>query len=205
MIIHEEFDSASVYFSKSIEIAPSVEKYRTNRGVAYYKLKDYEKALKDFQDVVSTNPNEASYKNLGICYTDMNKLDSANKYFIKSIKYNPLYSPAWAEKARLFRKEKKYNEAVGLYNHALAGLDKPAWKRFKAECFSEINKFDSANLIINELVYKHPENGENHYSKGKIMLKQKKYSDACQSFAKADSLGIKPAKEQLQKHCKDIL
>ncbi len=205
MINLKEYDSASLYYSKSIEIAPSVERYRTNRGAAYYKLKDYEKALKDFQHVARRSPNKVSYKNLGICYTDLKEPDSANKYLTKSIKYDHSYSPAWAEKGRLFKKEERYNEAIEFYNQALAGLNKPDWIRLKAECFSEINKFDSANHLINYLLVKHPENGEIHYSKGKIMLKQQRNIDACQSFVIADSLGVKFAKKRLQEHCKDIL
>ena len=62
----------------------------TNRGVAYNDLKQYERAISDYNKAIELNPNFAlAYNNRGWAYYCLKKYQQALKDFDKAIELNP--------------------------------------------------------------------------------------------------------------------
>ena len=57
-----------------------------NRGIAYYKLKEYKKAIKEFSKAIKLNPEfAAAYLNRGSAYDKLKQTGSARLDFKKAI------------------------------------------------------------------------------------------------------------------------
>jgi len=67
-----------------------------NRGVAYRGLKDYKKAIEDYDKAIEINPQYAkAYNNRGVAYGKLKEYKKAIEDFDKAIKINPQYAAAY--------------------------------------------------------------------------------------------------------------
>ena len=61
------------------------------RGIAYYKKREYDKAIADFSEVIERDSNHAeSYYNRGNAYCDNVDFDEAIADYTKAIELKPL-------------------------------------------------------------------------------------------------------------------
>ena len=62
-----------------------------NRGYVYYKMKQYDSAISDFDSALKINPEYArAYFNRGLVYADLKQYRQAGESFSQAICYNPL-------------------------------------------------------------------------------------------------------------------
>ncbi len=93
-----------------------------DRGVAKWKLKQYDAAIADFSKAVSLNADYApAYNNRGNVYMDLNRTEEAYKDFDKAIALSPNFGPAYSNRAnanqglrRLDAAEKDFRKAMEL-------------------------------------------------------------------------------------------
>ncbi len=82
-------------FNIAIKREPNKSALYYNRGLAYEKSKDYNKAINDFQQSLTINnfkeqaKHTGAYYELGNCYGAMNELDSCLKYYQKTNELDP--------------------------------------------------------------------------------------------------------------------
>lgn len=95
---HEKGDykEAIKHYTLGIKSDPGNASLYNNRGLAHFKLKEYDKAISDLEKAIALNA--ASYskecpriypmalKNLGVVYWKMGKRDKAKGYFKKAVK-----------------------------------------------------------------------------------------------------------------------
>jgi len=103
-------------------------------GSEFYKLEDYDNALKYFKEattiMLATNTNHylycALFNTMGLCYRNMKIYDSAIAYFQLCYdqavieKYKPYQGIATGNKGITYFLEKKYNEAIPLLQQDIA-------------------------------------------------------------------------------------
>ncbi len=66
-----------------------------NRGIAYYKLGQYEMAIQDYDDAILIDPqNAGTYYNRGFTYYDLGQYERAIQDYDEVIRLNP--QDAWA-------------------------------------------------------------------------------------------------------------
>ncbi len=84
----------------------------SDRGVAKWRLKQFDSAVADFTKAVSLNPDYApAYNNRGNVYMDMNRVEDAYRDFDKTIALSPAFGPAYSNRANANQKLQKLEAA----------------------------------------------------------------------------------------------
>lgn len=115
-----------------------------NRGSAYRKSDDYEKALADFNKAIEFNPkNSVAYNGRGLTYYKMKNYESAMEDYNPAIKLNPKYADAYCNRGLVWHKLKEYQKAVKDYTKAIE--INPAKKKYykcRANSYLRLNEMD---------------------------------------------------------------
>ena len=83
-------------YTKAIELDPKSAMAYINRGVAYAKLKQYEKAIADFTRAIELDPKSASvYIRRGYAYVQLNQYDKAITDYNRAIELDPKSAKAY--------------------------------------------------------------------------------------------------------------
>ena len=105
-------DIALEYFNKYLEIDPTSHAGYNNRGVAYYGLDEYEKAISDFDIAISLKPGEAKYYfNRGYSYYLLGEHNSALSDMNQAVAIDPTIASFWYGRGKLYFDMKKFEEA----------------------------------------------------------------------------------------------
>ena len=84
------------YLNKAIRENPKSPEAYNNRGLAYYHLKRYQQAVKDYSQAIRMNPEDPiAYNNRGNAYYEMMKYEPAESDYNQSISLNPQYANAY--------------------------------------------------------------------------------------------------------------
>jgi Flp pilus assembly protein TadD len=113
-------NKAKNYWDRAIATSPKVAEAYNNRGLAFYNLKQYQEAIKDFSQSIRMKPGYAeALNNRGNAYYELDQYEKARADFDESIKIKPKYS-----KAHMNR---------GLVNFLMEDIDQ-ACNDFKRAC-----------------------------------------------------------------------
>ncbi len=89
------------HLNRAIELDPLVKEYFNLRGVAYFKQKDYEHAIDDFQKALQLDSGSVmDMFNLAVCYKELGRRNAAAEMLQKVLTIDP-----GLEKARRFLEE----------------------------------------------------------------------------------------------------
>ncbi len=90
-----------------------------NRGNAYYRQGEYEKAIASYQKAISINPDYAfAHNNLGSTYYKQGKYDLAIASYQTVIGINPNYARAHNSLGIAYYKQGKWDEAIAVWKKA---------------------------------------------------------------------------------------
>ncbi len=163
------------------------------RGNFRSALEDYEGAIKNFDEAIKINPNDASaYTNRGIIKDHLELHEKAIEDFDEAIKINPKYAVAYTNKgiakANLeLHKEaiKNFDEAIKINpNDAIAYTNKGVAKAKLGQYEEAIQNHDQAINII-------PILANPYYNRGNAKAKLKQYREAIRDFNKAININPK--------------
>jgi tetratricopeptide (TPR) repeat protein len=91
------------------------------RANALVATKQYEAAIRAYQDLLKSEPRNALYLNMiGICYLNLGNDKQAKKYFERSFKADKKYAPARSNLGMVWYRKKNYRRAIREYRKALA-------------------------------------------------------------------------------------
>jgi tetratricopeptide (TPR) repeat protein len=86
---------AKSYWDRAIAASPKVAEAYNNRGLAFYNLKLYQDAIKDFSQSIRMKQGYAeAFNNRGNAYYELDQYEKARADFDESIKIKPKYSKA---------------------------------------------------------------------------------------------------------------
>lgn len=83
------------------------------RGLCNFDKKNYEQAIKDFDEEISLNPDSLhAYNNRGLAKIELAKYDEALKDFNKAIDFDPLNFNFYANRGRVYLDIKNYKKCI---------------------------------------------------------------------------------------------
>ena len=119
----QNYDEALTMYNKILEMNQDnkINSVISNhRGMVFFVLSDYEKAIADFTFSVQTNPNNfRAYNNRGLAYRMLKRYDRAVEDFERSIEIHPMQTDAYYGRAQVFFELVNYPNALQDCNKAL--------------------------------------------------------------------------------------
>lgn len=96
-------------------------RYGDNSGWSAYQKKDYEKAIKNFQKVISAYPkNVNNYWGIGLTYLKMQDYDKAQNSFMQALTLNPNLPKIYNKLGYIFLKKGNEKQAIKYFTQALS-------------------------------------------------------------------------------------
>ncbi|MGB2728304.1 MAG: tetratricopeptide repeat protein [Halobacteriota archaeon] len=232
LIENEEYDFAITYFeflekiATDGEIKENVRKHLTdaynNRGTAYGKKGEFDRAIEDFDKVIELNPEYASaYYNRGLTYSNLKRDKEAIADYNKAIELDPKYAYAYNNRGTAYRNLKRDEEAIADYNKAIELNPNFAYAyNNRGTAYSNLKKYEEALEDYNKAVELDPNFAMAYNNRGVAYYKLEKYRKAKgdynkaieldQNFDKAhanlgDSLFMKEDYDNAEKECREAI
>lgn len=107
-------------YSKCIKLYPEYHDAYGGRGIAYFRLGQYDKAFQDYQVSLKYRPNNAPVlSNMGYIYFMRGQLDKAEEVYKESIKYDPRFVDARRNLGAVLAMKKNFKEAIEQWQEGL--------------------------------------------------------------------------------------
>ncbi len=132
---------------------PNVLKAHTQRGLAYYDQKEYDKAITDYSQAILINPNFAGgYNNRGIVYSSYGEFNKAIADFTQALRTDNKYVQAYNNRGLTYIRTGELNKAIDDFNHALS-IDPKSTKAYfyRAIAYFMQKEYDKAWDDVKEL------------------------------------------------------
>jgi protein O-mannosyl-transferase len=106
--------------TRAIELYPDYHDAYGSRGLAYFRLGQYDKAYADYQISLKHRPNNAQVlSNMGFIYFLRGNLDEAEKVYRESIKYDARFLDARRNLGAVLAMKKRFPEAIEQWQEGL--------------------------------------------------------------------------------------
>ncbi|MEQ8909553.1 MAG: tetratricopeptide repeat protein [Vicingaceae bacterium] len=108
-------------FDRALGLYPSYSDAYGQRGLAYYRLQEYQAALSDYQNATRFNPGNANaWSNMGTLFFQMKQYQEAKQSFQKALRANPNHVDALANYGSTLGTLGEYNSAITYFKKAVA-------------------------------------------------------------------------------------
>jgi Tfp pilus assembly protein PilF len=107
-------------YSKCIKLYPEYHDAFGGRGIAYFRLGQYDKAFEDYQISLKHRPNNAPVlSNMGYIYFMRGQLDKAEEVYKQSIQYDPRFVDARRNLGAVLAMKKNFPAAIEQWQEGL--------------------------------------------------------------------------------------
>ena len=130
-------NKAKSYWDRAIAGSPKVAETYNNRGLAFYNLKLYQEAIKDFSQSIRMKPGYAeAFNNRGNVYYELDQYEKARADFDQSIKIKPKYSKAHMNRGLVYFQMEAIDQACNDFRRAcdLGECDGLQWIMQNGSC-----------------------------------------------------------------------
>lgn len=176
-------------YNQGIEVEPGSLDLYINRALSFEKSKNTNLALKDYQYVLSIEPNHsiAQYNliKLQLYVKPDNRLNSLNQY----IEQNPHMAHGYAERGFLFYESLDYNSALKDFEKAVEiDSDNIDYLFNLALANEKLSKIEKAEMLFDQVISMDANHAGAYFNLGNIQFKRKAYPDAISLFTIAHQL-----------------
>jgi tetratricopeptide (TPR) repeat protein len=157
-------DRAIEDFDAAIRAYPELSTAYIHRGLAWAKKRDFKRAIVDFGEAISRDPSQAflALNDRGNAYEAVGEYERAIEDYGRAIELNPIYAPAYYNRAGVYSNMANYDQAIDDYgraielqpnyadafnNRGVAYLAKDAVEKAVAD-FSAAIRFDPNNTAV---------------------------------------------------------
>ncbi|NQE05854.1 Photosystem I assembly protein Ycf3 [ANME-1 cluster archaeon GoMg1] len=166
-----------------------------NQGFAYHELKQYERAIEDFNKAIELNPNLAvAYNNRGFAYHELKQYERAIEDHNKAIELNPNLSMAYNNRGIVYGELEQHERAIEDYNKAIEVNPKyvEAYNN-RGIAYRELKQYERAIEDYNKAIEVNPKYAMVYNNRGVAYGGLKQYEKAIEDFSKVIELNPKYA------------
>ncbi len=161
-----------------------------NRGQAFDKLKQYDKAIADYDMAIAVDPaSDEALNNRGVTYQKMGMIDKALGDFNAALGLNPSFYQAYNNRAYAFGLTGDFDKAIADYDHALA-LNPSYFQAYnnRGLLYDRMGMSEKAIEDFNRTIALNPSSERAYFNLGILYGKMGKYDNALVNFDAALSL-----------------
>jgi protein O-mannosyl-transferase len=105
---------------RSVEIMPSFGSAFTQMGVAYFRLKNFEKAIENYNKAAALKQADAiTLNNIGSVYFEWKKYEEASENFKKALQIDPRFIDAYMNLGSVYGTVGNFNSAMECFQNAI--------------------------------------------------------------------------------------
>ncbi|MFT5166938.1 MAG: Tfp pilus assembly protein PilF [Saprospiraceae bacterium] len=113
------WNDAMFRFQRSLELYPAYADAYGQRGLLFYRLKDFSKAIADYETSLKMKPNAKVYSNMGTVYLESGRATEAIEAYKNAVKYDPRFVDARRNLGSSYANTKQFDKALVEYKTAL--------------------------------------------------------------------------------------
>ncbi|MFQ6082465.1 MAG: tetratricopeptide repeat protein [Candidatus Aminicenantia bacterium] len=182
------YETAAEIYQKFIEVNPGPAWTGYNRlGEVYLKLKQYNKAVLAFQEVIKTNPSDTRVNyNLAYAYDMAGQYEKAVETYQNLIKLNPKETDKYYNLIfRVYDKAGEYQKAIEVGQQMIQQNPDKAGNYYNLGIeYFKLKDYQKALEIFNQTTALDPNYGPAYYNIGLIHFKLAQFEEAIQAFNK---------------------
>ena len=184
----QRYQDAIISYSKCLMLNENYVDAYINRGSVYLEdLKEYDKALSDYERVTKLLPDSwSSFHRIGIVYTELKRYDDALESFDHALKLKPDDANTCFNRGIIYTELKRYEDALESYDHALQL--RPDYAEAYINCgdvFVKLKRYEDALDSYDQALQLRPDYAEAYINFGVVYTELKRYDDALESFDRA--------------------
>jgi len=163
-------DSVSLW-DHVLEKEPEVNIARVNRGIAYLKRGQLDKALEDLNWAIASRRDHKAFYNRGLLFTKLNLLPQAIADYSSAIALNPSFYEAYNNRGALFEKQGHDDKAVADYNAAIS-LRPSYFQAYmnRGLVFERAGQYDRALADFDRAIALNPGHPDAYYNRGLFLF-----------------------------------
>jgi len=139
-----KYEKAEKYFNKAIKANPyNLDAYK-NRGTLYYTLGNFDKALQDFDYVLSYEKDSSTLSAKGALLAAGGKYQEAYDILYEALKLNPSNVSALNSVAGLFFVQGDFEKAKDIYTISLQYRTSPEIYLMRSNCYTQLGEQEKA-------------------------------------------------------------
>jgi serine/threonine protein kinase len=161
-----------------------------NRGFAWLDKKEYNKAIKGFNEAIRLDPNNAPfYYERGIAWSYRGEHEKELSDFSEAIRLDPKFAEAYNSRGLTWSTQKEFDKAIKDFDVAIR-LDPKFARAYTSRGFAWLEKkeFDKAIEDFNEGICLDPEKAYAYFNRGCAWLQKADYDKATLDFDRAVQL-----------------
>jgi len=161
-----------------------------NRGTTYADLQRYDEALRDYDQAIALNPNDATaYYNRGLTYHNLQRYDEALRDYDQAIALNPNDAQAYNNRGNTYHNLQHYDEALRDYDQAIT-LNPNYAQAYnnRGNTYHNLQRYDEALRDFDQAITLNPNFVQAYYNRGTIYDTLQRYDEALRDFDQAIAL-----------------
>ena len=145
----------------------------------YRAKKDFRKAIEIFESILEKFPDlPPALHNIAICYTELNKIEEAEKSYLKCLNIEPVSLLSINNLAKLYYNKGQFKKALPILQKSLIKKnDQEIVVEITAQCLFELNLPKDTDLFCRQALKNFPQNKNLKTFHGKNLLRLNKHSE----------------------------
>ena len=185
------YSDVETLWNMTIERNPACWMAYNNRGMTYYNIGQYRKAIEDLSRLIVLNPTYIkAYNNRGLSYLNLGQYQQAIEDFNKAIIREPTYVDAYYNRGMTYYNIGQYRKAIEDYNRTIV-LNPTYIKAYNNRGLSYLNlgQYQQAIEDFNKAIIREPNFEMAYRNRGVAYIKQGNKELGCYDAQKACELG----------------